>query len=103
MGLWRGVVADTVGEPGDSGEHAEPAEHAHGGADFLILRKQTPLAEENRPIAFVGTHQGQSARLGVRHVGADVRKILKEPEAGKGKTCGLTLPEKIDRAEKRRD
>src|SRR5260370_13593651 len=100
MELWRGVLAQAVCQAGDSGEHAEPA---HRGADFLILGKQAPLAKENRPIAFVGTNQGQSACTRVGHVGADVGKILEEPEGGEGKTCSFPLPEEIDGAEQRND
>jgi len=35
-------VANAGGEPGDGGEHAEVAEGAHGGADFLVLGEEAP-------------------------------------------------------------
>ena len=49
----RRVLAETVGEPEADDEHAEIAEDAHGGADFLVLGQEVPLGEEDGPVAFV--------------------------------------------------
>ncbi len=39
-------MAEAEGEPGNGGEHAEIAEGAHGGADFLVLGEVGEIFEE---------------------------------------------------------
>src|SRR5713226_4197145 len=94
-------MPEAEGEPGDGGEHAQPTQGADDAPDFLILQEQTPLAEKNRPVALVRADERQSSTARVGHVGADIGKIFKEPETGKGETGGFALPEKIDGAEQR--
>jgi len=88
-----------VGEPEGGGEHAEVAEGAHGGADFLVLGEETPLGEEDGPVAVFGADEGQGGGAGVGHVGADVREIFEEPEDGEGEAGGFAVEEKIGGAE----
>jgi len=89
-------MADAVGQPGGGGEHAEKAEGAHGGADFLVLGEEAPLGEEDGPVAVLGADEGQGCGAGVGHVGADVGEIFEEPEGAKGKAGGFALAEEID-------
>jgi hypothetical protein len=88
-----------VGEPGDGGEHAEPAEGAHEGADFLVLGEEAPLGEENFPVGVAGADEGQGCGAGVGHVGADVGEIFEEPEAAKSEGGGFALEEEIEGAQ----
>ncbi len=90
-------------EPGDRREHAEVPESANDAADFLVLGEETPLGEENGPVAFIGADQRQDGGAGVGHVGADVRKIFEEPENAEGETGGFALEEKVGGAEQRDD
>jgi len=92
-------MAETVGEPGHGGEHAEPAEGAHDSADFLVLGEEAPLAEENFPVGVAGADQRQGCGAGVCHVGADIGEIFEEPEAAKSEAGGFALPEEIDGAQ----
>ena len=96
-------MANAGGEPGDGGEHAEVAEGAHGGADFLVLGEEAPLGEENFPVGVAGADQGQGCGAGVGHVGADVGKIFEEPEAAKSEASDFALPEEIEGAQKRHE
>ena len=96
MGL--GAAVGAIGEPGDGGEHAEPTEEAKGVADFLVVEEKVPLAEEEQPIAGLGTNEGQGVHASVGHVGADVEEILEEPEVREGDAVGLALKEEIDGA-----
>jgi len=93
-----GAAIGAIGEPGDGGEHAEPTEEAEGVADFLIVEEKIPLAEEEQPIAGFGADQGQGVHACVGHVGADVEKVLEEPEGREGDAVGLALREEIDGA-----
>jgi hypothetical protein len=92
-------VAEAVGEPGGGGEHAEIAEGAHGGADLLVLGEESPLGEEDGPVALLGADEGQGGGAGVGHVGADVGEILEEPEGAKSEGGGFALPEEIEAAQ----
>jgi hypothetical protein len=94
-------VEDTVGQPCDGSDHSEPAQSAHDPTDFLILSKQSPLAEKNFPVMLAGTNQRQSLGARVRHVGANIGEIFKEPEAAKSGAGGFPLPEEIECAQER--
>src|SRR6266436_2064836 len=95
--------ARSVGKPGHGGEHAEPAEGAHDSADFLVLGKEAPLSEKNRPVTFLRADQGQGRGACVGHVSADVGKVFEEPEDGKGEAGGFALPEETGSAEERHE
>src|SRR5205085_3329040 len=101
--LGPGVLDHAIPQPCNNRNHTEPTQGAQGAPDFPILKKQSPLAEENRPVACVGSHQRQSLCPRIRHVGADIRKIFKEPETRESKTGSLSLPEKISSAERWHD
>ena len=94
-------MAEAEGEPGNGGEHTEPAEGAHDSADFLVLGEEAPLGEEDGPVAVFGANKGQCGGAGVGHVGANVGEIFEEPEAGEGEADGFALPEEIDGAQER--
>src|SRR6266567_5236950 len=96
-------MAEAEGEPGGGGEHAEPADGAHGSADFLVLGKEAPLGEENGPVAFFGADKRQGSRTSVGHVGADVGEIFEEPEDGEREAGGFALPEEIEGAQDRHE
>src|SRR4029077_3214663 len=95
------VLTETVEEPEADGEHTDVAKDAHSATDFLVLAEETPLGEQNRPIAFFRADQGQRGGAGIGHVRADIREIFEEPEDAEGEAGGLALPEEIDGAEKR--
>src|SRR6266851_10526210 len=101
MRLWRGIAADPVGQPHDDCNHSKPSQSAHSPSNFLILKKQTPLAEKNPPIVLAGTDTGQGLGAGVGHVCANVRKVFKEPKAAESKAGRFPLPEEINCAEQR--
>src|ERR1700687_3795559 len=103
MRLWGGIMANTVGEPGHRGEHAEPTEGTHDSAAVLVLGEEPPLCEENFPVGVAGANQGQGRGARVSHVGADVREVFKEPEDGKGEASRFALPEETGGAEKRHE
>ena len=90
-------------EPGYGGEHAEPAEHAHGVANLLIVNQDAPLREENRPVVLVRAHQRHGGNAGVEHVRANVEEILEEPETAEGDGRRFALPPEIREAEERPD
>src|SRR5712692_299057 len=94
-------MARSVGQPRRGGEHAEIAEGAHGGADFLVVSEESPLGEEDGPVAVFGADEGQCGGAGVGHVGADVEEIFEEPEDAKSEAGGFALPEEIRGAEER--
>src|SRR5271165_4756102 len=96
--LGLGAAIGAIGKPGGGGEHPEPAEKPEGVADFLVVEEKIPLAEEEQPIAGFGADEGQGVHAGVGHVGADVEKILEEPEGREGDAVGLALREEIDGA-----
>lgn len=50
---------------------------------------------------FAGADQLKRLRAGVRHVGADVQKVLEEPEAGECESGCLALKKEIERTEQR--
>src|ERR1700720_2073080 len=50
---WQGVAIGAVGEPGERGTHAEPAEAANELPDFEVGVEKAPLAEEDRPVTDV--------------------------------------------------
>jgi hypothetical protein len=93
------IAAEAVGEPGDGGEHAEVAEDADGGADFLVQGQEAPLGEENFPVGVSRANKGQCGGAGVGHVGTDVGEIFEEPEDAEGETGGFALKEKVGGAE----
>src|SRR6267142_1426896 len=95
------IAADAVGQPGRGCQHSEPAEGAHDSADFLVLREEAPLGEENFPVGVAGANQRQGCGTRIGHVGADVGEVLEEPEAGKSKAGGFPLPEEINGAPER--
>lgn len=97
------IVINAIGEPGDYGEHAEPAELAGEVADFLVLEKDAPFGEEDGPIAFIGIDNRADEGAGVGHVGADIKKVFEEPEEGEGQAIGLALEEEKGGTEKRDD
>ena len=101
MRLWRGIAADPVGQPHDDCNHSKPSQSAHSPSNFLILKKQTPLPEKNRPVAFLGADEGQRRAACVGHVGADIGEIFEESEAAKGEAGGFALPEEINCAQQR--
>src|SRR5208337_2033087 len=94
-----GAAVGAIGEPGNGGEHTEPAEEADSVADFLVVEEEVPLAEEEQPIAGFGADEGQGVHAGVGHVGADVEKVFEEPEGRKSEAVGLALEEEIDGVE----
>ncbi len=96
-------MAEAEGEPGNGGEHAEIAEGAHGGADFLVLGEESPLGEKDGPVAVFGADEGQCGGAGVGHVGADVEEIFEEPEDAKSEAGGFALPEEVDGAQERNE
>jgi hypothetical protein len=91
------------GKPDDHGEHAEPAELADEVADALIVGKDTPLLEEQGPIAFVAIDERKDESAGVGHVGANVEKILAEPEKREGEAVSLAMKEEEGGAQERND
>jgi hypothetical protein len=97
------VVADAVGQPGDGSEHSEPAQSTHEAADFLILGKQSPLSEKNRPVALLRADERQGGRASVGHVGADVGKIFKEPKTAESEAGRFPLPEEVRSAQRRNE
>ena len=91
-----GAAIGTVREPGNGGEHAEPAEEAEGVADLLVVEEEVPLAEEEQPIAGFGADERQGVHASVGHVGADVKEILEKPKGRKSDAVGLALEEEVD-------
>ncbi len=67
------------------------------------MGEESPLGEEDGPVALVGADEGQSRIAGVGHVGADVREIFEEPEAAEGEADGFALAEEIDGAQERNE
>src|SRR5260370_9289250 len=70
------------------------AEGTHDAADFLVLGEETPLGEENGPVALIGADQRQDGGASVGHVRADVGEIFEEPEDAEGETDGFALEAK---------
>ena len=103
MRLGGSVAAKAVSQPGHGGEHSEPAQNTHEPADFLVLVKQAPLSEKNRPVTLLRADERQRRSASVGHVCADVRKVFKEPEAAKSKAGRFPLPEEIDGAKDRNE
>ena len=95
-----GVAVSAVGEECEGGGHAKIAGEL---ADLQIAGEKVPLAEEESPVADFGVDERESVGAGILHVSADVEKIFKEPESGEDETIGLTVEEKIERAEERNE
>ena len=96
-----GVAMGAVGQPGEGGAHAEPAEGANELADFLVSEEKVPLTEENSPITDVTVDEREGLGAGVLHVGADLEEIFEKPESGEGEAAGLTVEIEVDPAKQR--
>ena len=103
LGASLRIVVEPEGEPGDDGEHAEPAELAGEVTDFLVVEKNAPLFEQDGPVAFVGIDERKDEGACVRHVCADVQEIFEEPEERESQAVGLALDEEEGRTQKRHE
>src|SRR5713101_1661504 len=101
MRLWRGIAADPVGQPHDDCNHSKPSQSTRESADFLVLGEEAPPGEKNGPVARFGANERQSGGACVGHVGANVRKVFKEPKAAESKAGRFPLPEEINCAQQR--
>ena len=90
-------------QPDHHREHADPANLASEMADLLIEHKNTPLIEENGPVAFIGVDEREDERTGVGHVGTNIEKVFEEPEEREGQAVGLPMVEEKGRTKKRND
>ena len=75
-----GIAIDANGQPCNYSGHAEPSDLTGEMPDLLVILKNTPLSEENGPIAFIGVNQREAKRASISHIGSDVQEILEEPE-----------------------
>jgi hypothetical protein len=99
-----GCVAENAeGQPGDGGNHSDPANIARDAPDRSIVLQDSPLREQHAPIVFAAAKKRERLIAGVGHVGAYIRKVFEKPERRKGKSGGLTSKEEIRRAEERHE
>ena len=97
------IGVDAEGQPGDGGEHTEPAKLAGEVADLLVVEQDTPLLEQDGPVTFVGIDEWKDQGAGVGHVGPDIEKILEEPEESKGEAVGLAVEKEKRGAQERNE
>ena len=86
-----GIAIEANGQPCNSSGHSEPADLAGEMSDLLVILKNTPLSEEDDPIAFIGVEQREAKRASIGHIGSDVQEILEEPEERKDEPIGLAM------------
>jgi hypothetical protein len=97
------VVEDAEGQPGDGGNHSDPANIARDAPDRSIVLQDSPLPEQHAPIVFTAAKKRERLIAGVGHVGAYIRKVFEKPERRKGKSGSFTSKEEIRRAEERHE
>jgi len=90
-----------VGEEGEGGAHAEPAECTNELADFEVRHEKAPLAEEEGPVADVAVDQGKGLGASVFHVSPDVEEVFEKPEGGEDEAVGLSVEIEIQTTEQR--
>lgn len=72
-------------------------------SDLLVILKNTPLSEEDGPIALIGVDQREAKRASIGHIGSDVQEILEEPEERKDEPVGLAMEEEKSHTKQRDD
>ena len=70
-------------------------------ADLLVVEEEIPLGEEDFPVVIAGADKRESECAGIRHVGADVEKVFKEPECAEGHPGGFAAEKEIRGADER--
>jgi hypothetical protein len=97
------AAKDAVNQPGDGGDHSDPADVARDGTNRSIVVQDSPLCEQHGPIVFTAAEKRQRLVASIGHVSADIRKVFEKPECRKGKTGSFASKEEIRRAEERHE
>jgi hypothetical protein len=69
------VAENAVGEPGDGGEHTDPADIAGDAPNRSVVLQDSPLRKQQAPIVFTAAKQRERLIAGIGHVRADIRQI----------------------------
>src|SRR5271168_4119746 len=101
MQLRTAVLPRAPRQPGHRRKHPAPPKDARGRTDILVLHQKAPLAEQRSPIVFATANQRQILRACIRHVRADIQKVLEEPKTAKRRSRRLALPKEIQAAKQR--